>query len=543
MRTMKNLALAAMAAAALVLAGCGGGGSGARAPGDSGDSGAQGLVGKYILDGTTFSDTDFEDSTVTAANGETVTVAGIGSVMCVSEDGCSGTVEDGTLTITGNVKIVSVDPDLDAETISAVAAKALAMLPKPPVNTAEMTAKAIGMAAALMESMGAAVTDKFDPAAPSVTVSRAMGAGAVIKKTGFAMGDAPMSLDGWTGATLTKKTESVIAYTNIEATKQERKKFSTVWPSTRNGVNNDGVVTIDLTGEDQSSALLDKTDFPKPKSAGGGITTAVYGGPSTATNYKQEATFRGMFQGGAGEYECTTATAETGCTVTVKDAGASGEKYTLGGTWQFTPDPTATAVVETKDSDYLTFGWWIDAPKVAASGDYMFTVRTFASGMMPYDEANSGAAVTALEGDVKYGGSAAGLYAVKNVEGGEIASAMHGAFTADASLTASFGNASAIGTLSGKIDNFQGGMDMSDWSVELKSTALEGNGLADAAGDSTNRTVMGMIGDTKSTGGGWSATLYGPTTNSQAPSGIAGTFQADFTNANIAGAFGATRNE
>lgn len=529
MRTMTHLAFAAIAASALALAGCGGGGSSTSQVAPPSGSAATTTPATMVLalptDGNMYlddSDTTLADGTFTVAAGETET-RGAYAFTCGGDADCTVTIADGQVSETGGVTV--------AYTAAAQSTISTMMAAMDETNTN----KALGLSTALMDSMGAAVTDKFDPAAPGVTVSRAMGASAVAKKTGFAMGDAPMSVDGWTGATLTKKTESVVVYTNID--EPTRKKFSTVWPSTNTNVNADGVVTIDLTADDQSGALLDKTDFPQPKSAGGGTTTAIYGGPSTATNYKQEASFRGMFQGGSGMYECTTATATAGCTVTVADAGTSGEKYNLGTGWTFTPDTTATAVVS--DSDHLSFGWWIDAPKVAASGDYMFTVRTFASGAMPFTPGSVGG----LQGNVKYSGAAAGLYAVKNVEGGEVASAMHGAFTADASLTASFEDGSALGTLSGMIDNFQGGMDMSDWSVELKSTALTGTAdtLRAAATGSTNRTVAGKIGDTKSTGGGWSAMLYGSDANSAAPSGIAGTFRADFTNANIAGAFGAER--
>ena len=527
MRTMKNLALAAMAATALALAGCGGGGGGSTSLGPN--TATTPMVLALPTDGNMYlddSDTTLADGTFTVAAGETET-RGAYAFTCGGDADCTVTIADGQVSETGGVTV--------AYTAAAQSTISTMMAAMDETNTN----KALGLSTALMDSMDETDTDvtaKFDRTSPGVTVSRAMGASAVAKKTGFAMGDAPMSVDGWTGATLTKKTESVVVYTNID--EPTRKKFSTVWPSTNTNVNADGVVTIDLTADDQSGALLDKTDFPQPKSAGGGTTTAIYGGPSTATNYKQEASFRGMFQGGSGMYECTTATATTGCTVTVADAGTSGEKYNLGTGWTFTPDTTATAVVS--DSDHLSFGWWIDAPKVAASGDYMFTVRTFASG----SDAFPGSSVAALQGNVKYSGAAAGLYAVKNVEGGEVASAMHGAFTADASLTASFGDGSALGSLSGMINNFQGGMDMSDWSVELKSTdltATDGAPLGAAATGSTNRTVAGKIGDTKSTGGGWNAMFYGPEANSAAPSGIAGTFQADFTNANIAGAFGAER--
>ena len=61
-----------------------------------------------------------------------MTVPGVGTVECASEGGCSGTVEDGVVTITGDLKIVSVDPDLDSATAMVLAELAVDMLPVDP---------------------------------------------------------------------------------------------------------------------------------------------------------------------------------------------------------------------------------------------------------------------------------------------------------------------------------------------------------------------------------------------------------------------------
>ena len=129
MRTMKHLALAAAAAAALALAGCGGGSGGP--PSAAKDDETPTLAGKYLLDGATIAGLDVEDTTIEVASSAQETIEGVGTVECVSDDGCSGTVADGTLTITGNLKIVSVGSDLDDATITAIAAAAKDMGPAP----------------------------------------------------------------------------------------------------------------------------------------------------------------------------------------------------------------------------------------------------------------------------------------------------------------------------------------------------------------------------------------------------------------------------
>ena len=106
----------------LGLAACGGGGGAPVSDMDGPDMDGDGsLEGKYIPSGTTISGVDVSDVTLTAASGESVDLPGLGTVECASDDGCSGTVADGVLTITGDLKIVSVDPALDSGTAMVLA--------------------------------------------------------------------------------------------------------------------------------------------------------------------------------------------------------------------------------------------------------------------------------------------------------------------------------------------------------------------------------------------------------------------------------------
>ena len=154
MSTQKKLITLCLATVfTLGLAACGGGGSDAPpASGMMDDVGAS-LKGKYIPSGTTITGVDAPDVTLTAASGESVDLPGLGTVECASTDGCSGTVADGVLTITGDLKIVSVDPALDSETATVLAGLAVDMLPDPAVGQREAISSAIAAAMTAVDAV------------------------------------------------------------------------------------------------------------------------------------------------------------------------------------------------------------------------------------------------------------------------------------------------------------------------------------------------------------------------------------------------------
>ena len=136
MITQKNLITLCFATVfTLGLAACGGGGGGdapvtSMMDGDGSD-GDGSLEGKYIPSGTTIPGLEYPDAVLSADSGDEVTVPGLGTVECASDDGCSATVAEGVLTITGDLKIVSVDPALDSETATVLAGLAVDMLAEP----------------------------------------------------------------------------------------------------------------------------------------------------------------------------------------------------------------------------------------------------------------------------------------------------------------------------------------------------------------------------------------------------------------------------
>ena len=162
MSTQKNLITLCFATVfTLGLAACGGGG-GDDAPVTGMMDGDGSLEGKYIPSGTTITGVDAPTgTTLTADSGDEVTVPGVGTVECASEGGCSGTVEDGVVTITGDLKIVSVDPDLDSATATVLAGLAVDMLPEPELTPADqlMAAQArVGMAQTAVDTLPADAT-------------------------------------------------------------------------------------------------------------------------------------------------------------------------------------------------------------------------------------------------------------------------------------------------------------------------------------------------------------------------------------------------
>jgi hypothetical protein len=259
---------------------------------------------------------------------------------------------------------------------------------------------------------------------------------------------------------------------------------------------------------------------------------------------------RGTYFGAAGLFTCETEP----CTITRPSAGdadftvADSNDDTTdgsqgGGTWRFDPDDDETVTLP--DQDWLAFGFWLTAPDDAADGTHR--VGVFYHGMEEY--AGNGQALT---GNATYNGSAAGYY----VNRGD-----SGVFTADATLTADFGEATTDAMLSGRIDNFRNAMGgfissdtradpndpmqggEGDWFVRLNSTELNEQGTL-----ATDGEIGGSADGVQWAEGEWNAQAYGPghrTAEVAAPTGVAGTFRAitdelsDETYKGVIGAFGA----
>ena len=149
----------------------------------------------------------------------------------------------------------------------------------------------------------------------------------------------------------------------------------------------------------------------------------------------------GLWRGIPGVFECMATPAPGGngnCFIRAQQGGEGG--VTSGGVIRFTP--AAGAMIMDMDTDWLTAGVWLTVPD-DPDGDY--AGGAFVHGGEPYPAAS----LLLLTGDAKYSGQAVGRYAEDDQ--GDPAT---GRFTATASLTASFGDADAMGSIRGDVTDF-----------------------------------------------------------------------------------------
>lgn len=253
--------------------------------------------------------------------------------------------------------------------------------------------------------------------------------------------------------------------------------------------------------------------------------------------FTDDATFTGMFDGAPGTYTCVSM-----CTLST-DSNA--ELVGVGGDWTFTPD-APDFEVGVPDSDYIHFGYWMneagenDQPVIMAAAIAGGTDESLIS------------TVQSLEGQASYSGAATGLYVIRTFTlDGEVQNRTGGQFTADATLTAYFGgndvavnkHYSIVGMITDFVDQRGSAID-SSWSVDLEAVRF-GSQQGNVFGGATEGD-QGMV-------GAWSGQFFGPavvdsddmTSGNQStfPSGVAGTFDAAFTNGAVIGSFGAEKDE
>ena len=204
------------------------------------------------------------------------------------------------------------------------------------------------------------------------------------------------------------------------------------------------------------------------------------------------------------------------------------------------------------DGDYLHFGYWLESTE-NDDGTSSYKFQSFSGGSMAFDDANNGGAVENVHGTAEYLGSAGGMYVRKTLSpNGSVDLAAEGSFTANARLMAHFGgNDVAVSEqyrISGTVSEFMDGdTSLDGWTVKLDEAMLVDSGTYSNKFDSTTEGSMGVD------AGQWRGMFYGPsgltpdttdvTDAVVAPSGVAGEFNAHFTNGHVHGGFGATRDE
>ena len=238
-----------------------------------------------------------------------------------------------------------------------------------------------------------------------------------------------------------------------------------------------------------------------------------------ATPLAQNSRHKGTYFGAPVTLKCTDAA----CAVSRATTGEEAFAVTAGA-WQILPDPGA--MIKIPDQDYMVFGAWLTVPDDNVNGEHRMGV--FYDGMRDH-----GDVAGALTGKAKYEGGAAGVYRDRTASG---------MFTARAVLEVDFGDDSAAGTLSGRIDDFRNsagvflGTDTladpndpvsggeNDWVVILESDTIDSDGVT------AEGMTAGSADGVEWTGGEWAAKFYGSSGTADdptAPSGVAGQFRAE----------------
>ena len=241
----------------------------------------------------------------------------------------------------------------------------------------------------------------------------------------------------------------------------------------------------------------------------------------------------GSYHGVSGTYDCTPATPANGCSAAV---AAEGFTVSSGDTWMFRPSNAEARVMESADTMYASYGWWLRK----AANDGPFTASAF------HDEKGGVADATgldALNGTATYMGGAAGKYALASSTGGTNDA---GHFTARARLEANFTKPNTDATaITGTIDMFVGADGQSrDWEVTLKGSTIGDTGVIGNDGTSTTSpggTVWTIDEDAADATGQWSGTLRNNGTDN-VPQVATGTFYTEYgTAGKMVGAFGANK--
>ena len=350
-------------------------------------------------------------------------------------------------------------------------------------------------------------------------------------------------------------TDLVVLYNDKAADKPTA--YGTVYPnadsSTIEGISSISSGVITFTADTAAfSSKIKGNFFDSIGNSQQGNTVAD--NAETATIKEHE--HKGIFDTVPGKFTCGDGTST--CSASRTAAGV----LSLSAGWTFTPDPqeagAAQYTVPVADADYLRFGFWKNTGK-NDKGETTFTVDPLYGGTMPINTSElSPAQGTLYTGTAKYVGKATGKYVRKTfTSDNDPEHYFPGQFTADASLTASFGGGgiaadSQYGVV-GKISNFKDGDTAIDnsWTLELQRA---GFGSGEDSLHATSGVFSGITEGDKALEGNWEGQFFGSAPqldadtetdgNQQAfPTGIAGQFDGRFTNGSVLGSFGAAHQD
>ena len=241
------------------------------------------------------------------------------------------------------------------------------------------------------------------------------------------------------------------------------------------------------------------------------------------TNQNSNVTLPAAFNGVNGTASCT------GCSFVY----TTGQLQMTAGSMTFTPSDSSAATTLTAgsvtstvaDADYLAGGIWLIAPDNATrAADYEF--GAFADGSDPFMQSN----LAAVTGPATYIGDATGVYSETAGGSTEI-----GYFDGDVRLTANFGDASGLGTISGRITNFDVDGERVAGRLDLGSANIGAQNSGFFRG-----AVTGADGERRYTGH-WGGQFFGNGQADGRPGSVAGTFGGHSTDDAVSflGAFGA----
>ena len=309
-------------------------------------------------------------------------------------------------------------------------------------------------------------------------------------------------------------------------------------------------------------------------------------GPTTNLKLGNEKSVRGEYLGAPGRLECRGTGPGGECNLALNADG----KLTLTGAkgkpqlW-FHPDD-ANAMYTVEDSHYLRFGWWAeaDASVISALTSATVSMAEVFVGEIG-GETNPVKRANEIEGTASYVGPAAGQYVTFDKVAGVRTDADVGYFTATATLTANFDSDAptpttankGYGIISGSVRGFEGADgEAKPWIVTLNETGFTKSGaigykdpaaakddMPDSArndrlvpsDERMNPSVDVSFGGSRAVNKGyWLGQFYyqnesntvdasGTPVETYAPGAVGGIFDAQTSEGNLLGAFGALLQE
>ncbi|MDD9993366.1 MAG: ABC transporter C-terminal domain-containing protein [Rhodospirillales bacterium] len=532
-RELRHLPVVALVAVGLALAGCGGGGDGSLSTSEEQQQ---------------QQDHEMAVAALQATIAELRTALGLDPE---GDDDPDVTVAELQATITDLRGQLEAKEDAErmaeeeaARMAAAATGKALFAALEPP-EASVTPQNALGNATAALGPTG-------------LTITAANGAGAIPDGTTpgpvtLKAGDSAGSLGSWNGTmyghtnTGTKVVNAAVVYNNKGPgrTRTLAQAGITVFTGTTSGTDVKGHVYI-VASDGTFQTGFTAADVMAPAFTHSGTQTHTYDSDTVAA-----FTTRGMLKGAPGTFRCTGA-----CT---SENDGKGSPSAMTGTWHFMPD--AGAMAHEADAHYLYYGWWVskdkDGDPTAASAFVGRAGTEPGNSTDGLDLAGNGADLT---GSATYAGHAAGKFALDYSQNAVLDGASDGGhFTADATLSATFGGGATAG-LTGTIDNFRLNDSSEDpgWSVSLMRRTWAADGAtgqptdnADTANvdESAVGTVWSMGGTSAEASGTWTATMYDEKPGnppggdgSNLPTTATGTFYTQYDDVGrMVGAFGADR--